>query len=230
MIDLTPEARRLVEAARAERAPLAKRWLILGMVQGRIAAQAPSGTSGATRSDQDGWGRQGGRLVGRSGAKTLLAALIVGSVGLSALVGIRRSSAPPMAPPALAPAQAPEGVTVPTESSPALLAAPPQARPVPGNPLARELKLLASARAALDQGDARRALALAKAHERRFPSGQLAEEGQALQALALCALNDNEAGSTAARFFQRWPRSPHAERLRLTCTEHDSTDLPVPGH
>jgi hypothetical protein len=111
------------------------------------------------------------------------------------------TSAPAAAPPA-------------TVASPS--AVPPQAakaaRRSQGAPLAQarpeELRLLVLARQASNRGDYPSVLAAVSEHQSRFPSGQLAEEREALRIKALVGLGRlGEARSAAAEFRRRFPRS-----------------------
>ncbi len=110
-------------------------------------------------------------------------------------------------------------------------AAPEPRAPAPDNALARELAVLGRARAALQQGQAERALAHLADHEREFADGQLLEDRAALRAEALCAL-DRAAKTSPGEpvrqlrgpaaiqaFLARYPRSAHAARVRDACGE-----------
>jgi hypothetical protein len=80
---------------------------------------------------------------------------------------------------------------------------------------ALELALLGPARAALAHGDFASALAAIGKHERRFPSGQLAEEREALRVQALSGLGRaNDARQTAAAFRARFPGSILLSRMK----------------
>jgi hypothetical protein len=75
--------------------------------------------------------------------------------------------------------------------------------PIPRTPdaLAAEAHLVASAQAALDAKDPARALTLLDEHDRRFPSGLLKPESEALRVDALCgASRRKEARAAAVRF------------------------------
>jgi hypothetical protein len=71
-----------------------------------------------------------------------------------------------------------------------------------------ELQLLDRARQADARGEYAAVLAIATAHERRFPGGRLAEEREVLRVKALVGLGrSNEAGEVAVRFRRHFPRS-----------------------
>jgi hypothetical protein len=78
----------------------------------------------------------------------------------------------------------------------------------PTSSLAAERAILDPARTALGRGDGVSALEAVRAHERRFPSGALVEEREAIaiQALVLVGKKD-EARSRGARFMTRYPGS-----------------------
>jgi hypothetical protein len=84
--------------------------------------------------------------------------------------------------------------------------------------LAEEVRMLRSARAALDRGDPMQALRLVDAHETRFHRGTLYEERLAARVLALCALGRADAARAAAQELEHAaPRSPHLPRVRASC-------------
>jgi RNA polymerase sigma factor (sigma-70 family) len=104
---------------------------------------------------------------------------------------------------------------------------PVQSEPDPSEPtespaeatVAQEAGLLQRARAALQAGDGRTAIAHLDDHAARFPSGALSEEREASRVDALCATGDPDGARAAAgRFARRYPRSAHLERLRTACT------------
>lgn len=78
-----------------------------------------------------------------------------------------------------------------------------------------EVGLLARARAALRQSDARGALAAIAEHDARYPSGQFSEELDVLRVEALAGSGRAaEARARAAQFGRQWPGSTYAERVR----------------
>lgn len=92
---------------------------------------------------------------------------------------------------------------------------PPRALPAPSRTdetrdeaLAAESRLVDTARSALAHGDFTAALDAVTNHERRFPSGRLAEEREALRIQALAgAHRDSEARTRAEAFRARYPES-----------------------
>ena len=79
---------------------------------------------------------------------------------------------------------------------------------------AAELKLLKRAQAAFAGGDFSGALALIGEHARRFPSGRLAEEREAMRVRSLAGSGRrDEARRAAAAFAHRFPRSVLLPRL-----------------
>jgi outer membrane protein assembly factor BamD (BamD/ComL family) len=96
------------------------------------------------------------------------------------------------------------------------------ARPVaaPANRLAEETALLAASNAELRAGDARRALALLKDYDRRYPAGVLREEVLATRVIARCQIGqapDAASRRAAEAFLARHPASPLAPRVRSSC-------------
>lgn len=143
--------------------------------------------------------------------------------------------APPLVAPPIPEATAPEqpspavpGSTRASRPASGRRGTPPQADPDPtpapapalGSTLAAENRLLARARAALIDEQPERALTLLGEHAQRFPQGVLAEERQALRAVALCEAGRTTEGQLAARAFLReHPQATLAERVRGTCLE-----------
>ena len=77
---------------------------------------------------------------------------------------------------------------------------------------ALELEILGRARAAAASGDFAAALRAIATHQRRFPSGRLLEEREALRVKALSGLGRvEEARRAAERFRERFPRSVLAQ-------------------
>jgi hypothetical protein len=84
--------------------------------------------------------------------------------------------------------------------------------------LARERQLIAAANRALRDGDAAGALRLLDRHAADFDDGVLVQERATARVLALCELGRVEAArAEAASLLARWPRSPHAARIRASC-------------
>ncbi len=84
--------------------------------------------------------------------------------------------------------------------------------------LAREAELLAGAQAELGKGRPQRALDLLNEHERRHPSGALAQERAAAMVIALCRAGRTEqARARAEEFLKRAPNSVLVPRVRSSC-------------
>ena len=79
---------------------------------------------------------------------------------------------------------------------------------------------LDEARKALGSGDAPRALSLINAYHWKFPRGSLGIEATVLRIDALQrAGRAGEAKRRARAFVKRFPKSPHAERMRRIAGE-----------
>ena len=162
------------------------------------------------------------------------AAAVVLLVGLTAAayeLGYRRSKVTteviiPSVTPLPATVPVPAGATAPGESLSEPMPPPPR-RPtksrllpasVPtssGDVYASELRLLRPAQMALSQSSFANALALVDEHQRRFPSGHLAEEREALRVKALLGLDRREeARRAAATFSGRFPNSALLARIQ----------------
>jgi len=98
---------------------------------------------------------------------------------------------------------------------------PPVAKTKPGGPAksaadvyARELRVLQPAQRAVARQDFDVALAAIAEHQRRFPSGRLAEEREALRVKALLGLGRNgDAQRAGVAFRERFPRSALRQRM-----------------
>lgn len=78
----------------------------------------------------------------------------------------------------------------------------------PPSTLREELELMRAARTALREGRAREVLGLLERHARTYPTSTLAEERDATEVSALCALDrTGDAKQKAAAFERRFPRS-----------------------
>ena len=125
----------------------------------------------------------------------------------------QRSTVPPTPPPALT-EQAP---LIPAEPSKAKTRARPnsgpkakvaQTKPAPTGTLAEELRRLQQVRAALRAGTPEKARALIDSHRRDYPQSVLAQERDATEVAALCALDrDADAKRKATAFARAYPGS-----------------------
>lgn len=98
------------------------------------------------------------------------------------------------------------------------------ATPPAGPDLAAEMAVLRRAGSLVRAGDGRPALAALDEHARRFPSGQLIEDREALRVQALCAAGDPAAARSAARAFEAaHPTSPHLGRVRSAAGSCDDS-------
>ena len=182
-----------------------------------------------TRGALEGWTSRG-PLIGK------VAAAVVVLVGLTAVgyeLGSRRSRENPEA---LVPkvATVPEPIPEPdsAEVAPVIesfsepMTAPPRRPTKPravtaraatpgGDAYALELRLLRPAQLAIGRLSFANALALVDEHQRRFPSGHMAEEREALRVKALLGLNLRpEARKAAADFRARFPNSALLARIQ----------------
>jgi hypothetical protein len=128
-----------------------------------------------------------------------------------------------------APTPTPTATPSPTAPAPAIVHPPtaiPEAprEPVPiqrpraatttTDPLADESTLLAEGQRALSGGRPELALDRARAHRKRFPTGELAEDAGALEIAALCGLGRaDEAAAAATAFHRRFTGSAIASAL-----------------
>ncbi len=113
-----------------------------------------------------------------------------------------------------------------TSEAPPLAAATPDAANVAvvGGALAAEQSLLDPARAELARGDGSGALARLELHERRFPSGALAQEREAMTIRALGLMGDRDrARARASSFRAHYPDSLLWPMVQATLATLDAT-------
>ena len=178
-----------------------------------------------------------GHFWRRRATLLVAAALVTGfaAVAIAAWQGLRAPSghlpriAPPASGPHDAPARAPEhpiqapppqkGEAEPTTLEKGnVVAAPRSSSPSDvGDAYALELGLLQRAREAVASGKFSTALDAITEHQRRFPTGRLREEREALRVKALAGLGRNdEARLAAKRFRERFPQSVLSNRIEQT--------------
>lgn len=125
--------------------------------------------------------------------------------------------AEPPAPVTLAPSAPSDGTPLPATTAATRhkgtdKAASADSFPTNDGALAGEAALLLRAQTALSRGATSAAIAALREHARRFPSGQLIEEREALWVQALLVQGDREAAAArAAQFAKHYPTSPQRE-------------------
>ncbi|HWB74515.1 MAG TPA: hypothetical protein VG755_06160 [Nannocystaceae bacterium] len=154
--------------------------------------------------------------AGASTIKLVLVGVIFAVVAVVGLVALRPASAPTpseisdsAATPAIVVDETPRSVAVEpthvdvpppieTVDAPAIAAPRPSKsrarppKPAPSDSLQAELELLRRARSALREGRAQRALEIVREHRRAYPSSAVAEERDATEISALCALDQHD--------------------------------------
>jgi len=168
------------------------------------------------------------RRVGRMAAAAALTLLLgaagaVAALRAGALDRFRSAPASPSSPPAVTPERI---APVPSEPPPSAAPEPPAAvKRRPGRTAsaqesyAAELRLLHRAQVAYAGEDLSAALMLVAEHARRYPSGRLAEEREALRIRSLAAAGRREdARRATATFAARFPRSVLLPRLQQTAS------------
>jgi hypothetical protein len=71
--------------------------------------------------------------------------------------------------------------------------------------------------AALRAANPAEALALCKAHAKRWPRGLFIEEREAVRAIASCSLRTHDAAKLATRFLDKHSQAPTADRVAAAC-------------
>jgi hypothetical protein len=220
--DLTPEAKELVHQARSAFRPSdADRERIFQALLPQIGVGAALGTTPSLleRLRQASWLKISGAVVG------------LGAVG-GLFLAFGPAGEPKPAPPAsTAPIPAkvesppPDMATIPTPVAPPVVA--PEAKPegrvqqpvvTRADRLAAEVAILSRAGTELHNGRAAAALKTLDEHQRKFPSGLLAQERASARIQALCALGRvKEADVELTRLSRLSPQSPHEARAREAC-------------
>jgi hypothetical protein len=119
------------------------------------------------------------------------------------------------APPAAA-TPAPSTSEAPRPRSPAHPVEPPGSTGIPG--IGEEARLLARAQLALRDGDTATAATALAEHERRFPTGTMGLERDALRAIVRCTIERDAAAIAGARILVEDPRArSYATRIRDAC-------------
>lgn len=211
MSELSPAARELLEAARAQMAPDPE---AIARMRAGIAV-----TVGKTAAVGAGTG-----LALKLGLVSVVAALAIGS----AVFATRTPSdvAPRVEFPAERSAPTAALVTQPIEAAPAAapVAPAPTVAPRPRATmparadLAREVELVDQAMEALRGGKYAEAIAAVRVHavETRG-QGQLAEDAAAIEIEAACRLHDPDVAAKLAAFDERFPTSAQRSQLSSTC-------------
>ncbi len=106
------------------------------------------------------------------------------------------------------------------ESPPAEATTPPRTP----SQLAAEVALISEARGLVAKGRDAAALASFRRHARQFPRGVLSEERAAWLAILQCRLGRQAGSASAAAFLEHHPNSPHAARVRTTCSTSVTDD------
>jgi hypothetical protein len=239
---LSPATRALLERARnGDRLDGDRREALRRGVATALGVEAAGnlGTPSTPRAPAARWALRTFGALGATGAALVVVAHLHGALGhgpsASPSIGPRVVApvAPSSSPVATSPSADVGGDPAPTDvradpapvhlhggSAPAAprVPAPGVARPAApeGDALAAEARLLAAAQSALDQGRGAQALGVLDEHDRRFPSGVLAPESEALRVDALCAAGRaDDARAEALRLRARYPAAPR--RLPASC-------------
>lgn len=231
---------RVWSRVRADVEPPRGQWLRYGAVVGGLAAAALAvlwlggqvlRNEPRAPASQAGYGREGDApqgVVEPRGSARAVPSKRPASPSPAATAAEAERPQPAAAPPERerVPSEATASEAVPSRGSTARRGAAPDGRPpapaepAPGSTLAEENRLLKQARAALVDAKPEQALARLGEHARRFPDGVLAEEREALRAVALCEAGREADGDAAAQAFLReHPQAALAERVRSACLE-----------
>jgi hypothetical protein len=214
MSELSPRGQALLRASRAALRPSGgdKERILTGLRE-RLGMPLAGGAAHAAAHSS--------RLLWTVGAAAV--------IGVAGVVAMSVSSGKPPATPPVVPAlvsAAPVVAATPSPAEPAAAPAPASSA-TPAAPsvamrrsdrLAEEVAILSQAAKALRAGRAADALGALNEHQRKFPSGLLAQERRAARAEALCSLGRfGEAHSELATLVRTAPQSPLTVRAQERC-------------
>ncbi len=239
MVELYPEARKVLEVARDARTPTAAdRERVFASLMASVAvggAVTPSAAAAKTGLV--------GKLASQSAlwVKAAVSVALVSSVGVSAYAYVRHHEhsvaiAVPLAAHGSAPLASRVALPAPTatvaaDPPPSASEAPPpvaavlpsaeRAAPSPARPtadgLSAEISLLRRAHEARRLGQPERALELAREHAKKYPHSQMWAERETLRVLSLCDLGRVDAARRSAAPLQYLWSSPVRATLNASC-------------
>lgn len=226
MTELGPDAKQLVAAGRAAFKPTeADRERVLQALLPQLGAPVTSPVAHARGF--------GGSAIGKI-SLVVVGLGVVGGGLMLALPNEKPAPATLSAPPTVAEPTSAAHEPVPVTPTAEATASAPTAAPAPSpgisapprgeDHLAEEVAILSRAGAALRSGQPAVALKALAEHQRRFPTGVLAQERSAARIQALCALGRVSEGlAELKRLEQKAPRSPHVARARKACGLNGAT-------
>jgi hypothetical protein len=233
VVELYPEARKVLDAAREARTPsLADRDRIFSSLMASVAVGAVAPSAAAAKTGLFGKIASNALWIKAAASVAVLSAASVSTFayvrhhGQSSAAGPARVAAPvsalPVAPVA-APLPEPTHVVAPTPA-PAPTVSPPtveHSAPAPSrhptDGLSAELALLRQAHEARRAGQPERALELAREHAKKYPHSQMWAERETLRVLALCDLGRVDAARRSAASLQYLWSSPLRATLNASC-------------
>lgn len=208
-----------------------------------LAAQTAATTHGAAAQAANAATGTVKAVIAKSLATKVLVSIVIGGASVGGVVGVRRvvqhhrhvqapsnsaTAAPSIRPPTT-PATPPPSPTSLAAEPPTTATTPPPIAPTTTqaeshrsrhSDIGAERALVADARDALQSGDAARALKILNEHAHRFPRGQLAEERDALEVVALARAGDMTRARVRAEDFVRH----HPQSLFLPSVQQAATD------
>lgn len=229
---LPPELELLLAAERAAAPPDGERDEVAARLAKTlgVATLAGGAAGGAQAAHVAGGGVKA--MVAKSVAAKILVAAVIGGASVGGVVetvrvahrhhhltATARVAAPSVgiARPAPAPPLPPAAAPTPPAPTPTPHADARRSRP---SELVAERSLLTRARGAMQSGDTPRALTILQEHARRFPRGQLAEERDALEVVALAHAGDRDRARVRAdEFVRHHPNSLFLPSVQQATTE-----------
>jgi hypothetical protein len=232
VVELYPEARRVLDAAREARTPsLADRERVFASLIASVAVGAAAPSAAAAKT-----GLFGKLASNALWIKAAASVAVLSAASVSTFTYVRHRAHPPAAaqsrvaapvpgppvalaavPSAAPPAPSEAVVAAVPPAAPSLEHSPPAPFRHPTDGLSAEAALLRQAHNARRAGQPERALELAREHAKKYPHSPMWAERETLRVLALCDLGRVDAARRSAAQLQYLWSSPLRATLNASC-------------